>query len=765
MGLKPSPYGTQIPFEEKDYKVVGTNPSVRPDATDKVTGKARYAADINLPGQLIGKVLRSPHAHARILSIDTSKAEALPGVKAVVTRDDFADMPILHAAAGEIMINFRDVTRTMMAREKVLFDGHPLAAVAATSETIAKKALKLIKVDYEVLPHVIDVVEAMKPDAPILHEDQFTKGIEPKPDKPSNIAMQLRSKIGDIDDGFKQADLIIEREFNTKAAHQGYIEPMNVTAHWNNDSRVHIWISTQGPFQIREETAKALDLRTSQIKVTPMEIGGGFGGKFPLYQEPVAVMLSQKSGKPVKIIMTRKEVFEGTGPTSGSYIKCKIGATKEGKIIAAEGYLAYEAGAYPGSPVEAGGKCMFACYDIPNVVVEGIDVVVNKPKTAAYRAPGATNSTLATETIVDEIAKKLSIDPIDFRLMNASKEGTRRADGPKFPKIGCTELLEAMKNHPHWNSPIDGENVGRGIAVGFWFNGGGPSNCSIGVNQDGTINLVEGSPDIGGSRASIAMQAAEVLSIDYKDVYPSVTHTDNLGYSGGTGGSRTTFATGWAAIEAARDVKQQMIARAAKIWGIKEQDIELKNGVFISNSDSELKLSFKELASMLIDTGGPITGKGNISPTGVGGSFAGNIVDIKLDDETGKIDIVRFTAFQDAGKAIHPSYVEGQMQGGSVQGIGWAINEEYFYDKDGDLKNPTFLDYRMPTTLDLPMIDTVIVEVANPGHPYGVRGVGETNIVPPPAAIANALYDVSGIRMNVLPMSPAVVMKSLLNDS
>ena len=297
-----------------------------------------------------------------------------------------------------------------------------------------------------------------------------------------------------------------------------------------------------------------------------MEIGGGFGGKFPLYQEPVAVLLSQKSGKPVKIIMTRKEVFEGTGPTSGSYVKCKIGATKEGKIIAAEGYLAYEAGAYPGSPVEAGGKCMFACYDIPNVLVEGIDVVVNKPKTAAYRAPGATNSTLATETIIDEIAKKLSLDPIELRLMNASKEGTRRADGPKFPKIGCIELLEAMKNHPHWNSPIEEKNMGRGIAIGFWFNGGGPSNCSIGVNQDGTINLVEGSPDIGGSRASIAMQAAEVLGLNPKDVYPSVTHTDNLGYSGGTGGSRVTFATGWAAFEAARDVKQQMIARAAKIW-------------------------------------------------------------------------------------------------------------------------------------------------------------------------------------------------------
>ena len=737
------------------FDVIGSRP-IRHDGSDKVTGLARYGADIYPTNYIHAKVLRSPYAHAKIISIDISEAEKLDGVISIVTHDDFPESKTK---------DLKYLRENSLAKDKVLYVGHAIVGVAANSIHIAEEALELIKVEYEIIDPVMTAPFGSTDESSILHDDLRTDLFGEQKDGLTNIASRFKHEIGDTQKAFEKSDIIIEKEFNTATVHQGYIEPMNVTAHWNNDSRVHIWISTQGPFQIREETARALGMRTSQIKVTPMEIGGGFGGKFPLYQEPVAVLLSQKSGKPVKIIMTRKEVFEGTGPTSGSYVKCKIGATKEGKIIAAEGYLAYEAGAYPGSPVEAGGKCMFACYDIPNVLVEGIDVVVNKPKTAAYRAPGATNSTLATETIIDEIAKKLSLDPIELRLMNASKEGTRRADGPKFPKIGCIELLEAMKNHPHWNSPIEEKNMGRGIAIGFWFNGGGPSNCSIGVNQDGTINLVEGSPDIGGSRASIAMQAAEVLGLNSKDVYPSVTHTDNLGYSGGTGGSRVTFATGWAAIEAARDVKQQMIARAAKIWGIEEEDIELKDGVFVSNSDSELQLSFKELASMLIDTGGPITGKGSISPTGVGGSFAGNIVDVKLDDETGKIDIVRFTAFQDAGKAIHPSYVEGQMQGGSVQGIGWALNEEYFYDNNGDLKNSTFLDYRMPTSLDLPMIDTVIIEVANPGHPYGVRGVGEANIIPPPAAIANALYDASGIRINALPMSPVAVMGNLLNNS
>ena len=745
---------SNIVLSNKSFNTVGSRP-IRPDGSDKVTGIARYGADVFPSNYIHGKILRSPHAHAKIKSINLKQAEKLPGVIAVVTNKDFPD---------SVDISDKYLRNNSLAKDKVLYVGHAIAGVAAINPHIADEAINLIDVEYEILDPVLDAPFGASDESPKLHNDLKTDLFGEKQDGKTNIASKFKHSIGDTQKGFEQSDIIIEKEFNTATVHQGYIEPMNVTAHWNNDSRIHIWISTQGPFQVREVTAKALGIRTSQIKVTPMEIGGGFGGKFPLYQEPVACLLSKKAGKPVKIIMTRKEVFEGTGPTSGSNVWCKIGSTKEGKIIAAEGFLSYEAGAYPGSPVEAGGKCMFASYDIPNVSIEGIDVVVNKPKVAAYRAPGATNATFATETIIDEIASELNIDPIDFRLINASKEGTRRADGPKYPKIGAVEMLNAMKNHDHWKSPVEGNNVGRGIAIGFWFNGGNRSTCTIGVNPDGTIILVEGSPDIGGSRASIAMQAAEILNLDYHDVYPSVSDTDSIGYSDGTGGSRTTFATGWAAIEASKDVLSQMIERAAKIWGIKSKDVKYIERNFISKSDPELKISFKELAGRLADTGGPITGKGTVSPSGVGGSFCGNIVDVKVDEDTGKVDIIRFTAFQDAGKAIHPSYVEGQIQGGSAQGIGWALNEEYFYDKSGDLKNSSFLDYRMPTSLDLPMIDTVIVEVANPGHPFGVRGVGEANIVPPPAAIANAIYNSSGIRMNVLPMSPMAVLNSIEND-
>jgi CO/xanthine dehydrogenase Mo-binding subunit len=299
------------------------------------------------------------------------------------------------------------------------------------------------------------------------------------------------------------------------------------------------------------------------------------------------------------------------------------------------------------------------------------------------------------------------------------------------------------------------------VANGFWFNIGMQSSCSIGVNSDGTITLVEGSTDIGGTRASLAMQAAEVLGIPAEDVHPSVGDTDSVGYTFLTGGSRTTFASGWAAYEAAQDIKQKMIDRAASIWDVSAADVELVDGVFQHKSEPELKTSFKDLAGQLNRTGGPVSSQVSVDPKGAGGAFSTHIADVEVDPDTGKVTVLRFTAVQDAGKAIHPSYVEGQMQGGAVQGIGWALNEEYFMSDQGSMVNSSFLDYRMPTSLDLPMIDTVIVEVANPGHPFGVRGVGEVPIVPPMAAIANAISDAIGTRMEHLPMSPGAILEAL----
>ena len=762
---------SNVVLSTQEYNVVGTRP-IRHDGLDKVTGRARYGADINLPGLLFGKMLRSPHPHARIKSIDASRALALPGVRAVVTS---ADLP---QPAGRLadqtegaMVNPKWLSNNTLAGDKALYRGHAVAAVAATSQHIAEQALALIDVDYEVLPFVTDVLDSMKEDAPLLHErlaNVSDPNIRPgglrsddDTSKSSNVANHFVFELGDLDKGFSEADLIVEREFRTQSVHQGYIETHTATASWGEDGNLTIWCSSQGQFNIRDQTALLLGIPVSNIRVIPMEIGGGFGGKTLVYLEPIASLLSKKTGQPVKVSMSRTEVFEGTGPTSGSYMKIKMGVNKEGRITAADATLVYEAGAYPGSPVNPGAQCMLGPYDIENGRVAAYDVLLNKPKTAAYRAPGAPAAAFAAETVIDEICEKLEIDPLEFRTINGAKEGTRRISGPRFPRIGYLETLEAAKNHEHYRTPLEGKNRGRGVASGFWFNGGGPASATASVNSDGTVSLVEGSPDIGGTRAAIAMQLAEVLGIAAEDVRPNVGDTDSIGWTSMTGGSGVAFKTGWAAYEAALDVKQQLIQRAAKIWDVPEGDVQFEAAVVSHKSDPELRLTFKQLAARLTATGGPIVGRGNVSPAGVGSAFAVNIVDVEVDPETGKVQILRYTALQDAGKAVHPSYVEGQMQGGVVQGIGWALNEEYYFNEQGQMANSSFLDYRMPTSLDLPMIDTVIVEVANPGHPYGVRGVGEIPLVPPMAAVANAIHNAVGIRMDNLPMSPGKVLETL----
>ncbi len=556
--------------------------------------------------------------------------------------------------------------------------------------------------------------------------------------------------------------MVIEQEFHTATVHQGYIEPHNATAMYNPDGNLTIWCSTQGAFTVRAQVAELLAIPVSRIRVVPMEIGGGFGGKIRVYVEPVAALLSKKTGRPVKVLMNRTEVFEGTGPTPGSYLRVKVGADARGRLTAAQAYLAYEAGAFPGSPVGAGAMCVFSCYDIPNVHIDGYDVVVNKPATSAYRAPGATNAAFAVETVVDEICEKLKIDPLDFRIRNGAKEGTRRADGPVFPRVGMIETAEAAKATEHYRSPLTGPNRGRGVASGFWFNCGLKSSATASVNADGTVSLVEGSTDIGGTRTSIAMQLAEALGIRAEDVRPVVGDTDQVGYNDVTGGSRVTFASGWAAYEAAQDIKRQLIARAAQLWEVQPDDVAYEAGVLHSRTESSKRMTFKELAGRLHATGGTVAGRASVDPPGAGGAFSTQICDVEVDPDTGKVTILRWTTLQDAGRAVHPSYVEGQMQGGTVQGIGWGLNEEYVYNDKGEMTNASFLDYRMPTSLDLPMIETVIVEVPNPGHPYGVRGVGEVPIVPPPAALANAIYRAAGVRMRVLPMSPGRVARAIL---
>lgn len=762
---------SNVVLSNEEFNVVGKRP-IRHDGNDKVTGRARYSADMTLPRLLHGKILRSPHAHARIKAIDPTRALALSGVKAVVTSADFAQPSGKVADLGEgAMANPKWISNNCMAAEKALYKGHAVAAVAATSLQVAEEALALIDVDYEVLPAVTDIIEAMKDDAPVLHErlansqnvDIRPGGLRDDDDagRATNISNHFVFELGDAEKGFKEADIIVEREYRTATVHQGYIEPHSATAMWGEDGKLTVWCSSQGHFQIRDLTSLVLGIPVSQIKVVPMEIGGGFGGKTVIYLEPVAAALSKKAGRPVKISMARPEVFEATGPTSGSFIRVKIGANKEGMITAADVTMMYEAGGFPGSPIVQACQCVLTPYEVANGRIEGYDVVVNKPKAAAYRAPGVPAAAFATESVIDEICEKLGMDPLEFRVKNGTQEGSRRIPGPVLQTVGYQETLAAAMQTDHYKSTLEGPNRGRGVAAGFWFNGTGPACATASVNGDGTVSLTEGSPDIGGGRASMAMQMAEVLGIPAEDVHPSVGDTDAVGYTSLTAGSGATFKSGWASYEAAHDIKQQMIERSARIWEIDVKDVEFKEGVASHKSDPELKLNFKQIAARLNSTGGPIVGRGNVNPAGVGNAFAVHIVDVEVDPDTGKVDILRYTALQDVGKAVHPSYVEGQLQGGVAQGIGWALNEEYVYNDSGEMSNSSFLDYRMPTSLDLPMIDTVIVEVANPGHPFGVRGVGEVCIVPPMGAVANAIHNAAGVRMDVLPMSPANVLEAL----
>jgi CO/xanthine dehydrogenase Mo-binding subunit len=748
--------------ENKKYKVIGTRP-IRHDGYDKVTGRAQYGGDLKLPGMLTGAVLRSPHAHAKIIKIDTSGADKMDGVFATMTSEDLPRLSDAVRGNSEESGTEKHLSENVMAFNKVLYKGHVVAAVAAKDQNTALEALKRIKVDYEILDSVVNVDQAMDPNAPIIHEDLIGDHLGKKISN-TNVSAHVLHNIGDVDKAFNEADFIVEKEINLQTVHQGYIEPHNATAVWDEEDRVKVWTSTQGSFSARDSISKILNLEASRIRVTPMEIGGAFGGKIPVYLEPVAAILSKKTRRPVKAIMTRTDVFDATGPGPGGKVKVKIGIDAKGKITAGYADIRLEAGAYPEAFIEAAAKCVFSCYEIPSMRIDAYDVLVNKASSAPYRAPGSPQVAFATETVIDEICIQKNIDSIDFRLLNVAKKGTRTALGPKYRTIGLEECLIAAKNSDHWKTEIiPNKNVkkkrGRGIASGYWFNIGEKSSVNLSLNTDGIVALTEGSTDIGGSRASIAMQAAEVLGVPAEDIRPSVVDTDSIGHTDVTGGSRTTYATGYAAYKAAYNLIEEIITKTSLIWDISKDEIEYSNGVVKSKTDSALKMNLKEFADS--NPFGPAVSTASVDLEEAGGGFAVHIVDLEIDEETGKTDVIDYTTIQDVGKAIHPSYVEGQMQGGAAQGIGWALNEEYFMSQDGIMLNSSYLDYRMPISLDLPMINTIMVEVPSEEHPFGVRGVGEPPICPPIPAIGNAIKNAIDIRLLDTPMKPSKIIEAL----
>jgi len=735
------------PADDKpDYKYVGTRP-IRHDGYDKVIGKARFAADLNLTGQLHAAFVRSPHAHAHVVSIDPSAAEAMPGVRAVITGDDF---PMLDAAHAEF-----DTAVNIMARDTVLYNGHPVAAVAATTKAEAEAAAAAIEVAYEPLPAVLSIDDSMAEGAPLANHTNQTK-FQP-PGDPSNLSTITSLERGDTEAAMAAADVVVERTFDCAHVHQGYIEPHACVADTGPDGRTDIWCSSQGHFRVRAITADVLGWDKSRVKVVPAEIGGGFGGKTTVYLEPVAARLSEKAGRPVKIVMSREEVLRATGPAPSAKLRIKIGATADGELTAIDGWMAYGVGGF-GDMAGLIGAMSVASYKFENLKLESYTALTNTPKTAAYRAPSAPHAAFGIESVIDEIAQRLDIDPIEIRLRNAAVEGDLTAMGMPHPRIGLVECLEAMRDSDHYRSePAAG--AARGLAVGFWFNIGEESSATVNLNEDGTATVVTGSPDIGGSRASMALMAAETLGIDVYSITPVVADTESVGFTDVTEGSRATFATGKAVVQACEDLIGQLRGRAASIMGVEVDDVAWVDGEAKAEGKDPLPLA--AITAQAKRTGGPLTATASLNAAGAGPSFAVHCADVVVDDETGEVEILRYTAVQDAGTAIHPSYVEGQFQGGTAQGIGWALNEEYVFTSDGALDNASFLDYRIPVASDLPMIETIIVEVPNPSHPYGVRGVGETGIVPPMATIGNAIDRATGVRMTSLPMSPPKLLAAI----
>jgi CO/xanthine dehydrogenase Mo-binding subunit len=558
---------------------------------------------------------------------------------------------------------------------------------------------------------------------------------------------------------------VIERSFTTRPVHQGYIEPHACLISVGADNKTVIWSSSQGQFMVRAMTSLLTGIQQSDIRAIPAEIGGGFGGKTIVYLEPLATLLSKKSGKPVKMVMTREEVMRASGPTSGAKMTVKIGAKKDGTIVAMQGTFWLQAGAFPGSPIRGAAGCSFSPYECPNILSVGYDVCSNRSKVAAYRAPGAPIGAYGVECVLDEVAEALKLDPLQFRLKNGAKQGTKAAHGPVYPRIGYLETVQAALDSEHYKTPLPkGKLQGRGVASGFWFNAGGESSAQVNITEDGNVVVTTGHPDIGGSRAAIANICAELLGIDYRRVSVIIGDTQTVGFSNLTGGSRVLFASAMVVTESTETVIKTLCQRAAKIWEIEPDAVKWEGGAAHpagANAGKFEPLTLKELAEKAPAMGGPIGHQAQVNTQGAEGGFGTHICDVEVDVDLGIVRVIRYTAVQDVGRAVHPSYVEGQLQGGVAQGIGWAFNEEYIYTKDGKVDNPGFLDYRMPVCSDLPMLDCILVEVPNPKHPQGVKGVGEVPLVPVMAAVANAVYNALGKRYYALPMSPPKVLEGL----
>ena len=750
-----------------DFEFVG-KPTPMIDGPAKVTGNLKYTGDLKLPGMLHARFVLSSYAHANISGIDAEAALALPGVKRVLTASDLPELAPSSRA------------RLMLARERVIFVGQPIAVVLADDPAAAADGAELVDVDYEPLAAATTFEAALADDAPLVWPHGIPTGAgdeaahgadaggesDDDDEEASNIAGATKIERGDVAGALARADVIVERVFETPMVHQSSIETQGWVAQPNPiNGGMTMWGSIQSPFGVRLDIAEVLGVPESDVTVYGMPVGGAFGAKFGLYEGLIALIAATVSA-PVSLILTRGEELLTTNPAPALRLEAKLGFSGAGDLLAMTANVTADTGIYPSG---LGGFAAFQFanfYPCDNVRLESTNVVTFKQSVGAYRAPTSPTAFMAVETLFDEAAARLGMDPIALRLRNAAVAGDAMPDETEFPNIGMVQTLEAAQEHPLWRNRDESRQAGRGvgIAIGGWMGGLEPGAAACKLNRDGVLQVQIGTADLSGTPTSFAMLAAEAYGVDPDQVRFVYSDTDSAPYGGGVGGSKTLYTLGKAVIRAAEDARQQTLAIAAEEFEVAAEDLEIVDGKVQVRGFPERAISLGQLAGKTMTFGGqyaPVYGNGRQAITDRAPSFSAQIAEVEVDEETGEVNLVNLAVVQDVGKAINPLAVEGQMQGGAVQGVGWALLEEMRYDDDGQLLTGSWMDYAMPDAMQAAPIATQIVEVPSESGPFGARGVGEPPVIPTVAAIANAVADATGVRISQTPMTPPRVLEAL----
>jgi CO/xanthine dehydrogenase Mo-binding subunit len=735
------------------YRVIG-HPTPRVDGPDKVTGKALYTADVHLPGTLWGKVIRSPFPHALITRLDTTSAKDIPGVHAILTGDDVRG----------VLYGRRLIDVPVLAQGRVRFVGEPVAAVAAVDQDTAQEALDLIEVEYQELPAVFLPLEALKEDAPILHPEVNSYEGLPKPqENPSNAFVRDTWGKGDLEEGFQQAEVIVENTFHTPPVHHAYLEPHCCLVWIDKNSRIQIWAPNKVPYMLRRQIAQALNIPEGRILVNHAHIGGDFGGKGSPMSIPLCYFLALHSGRPVKMVMDYVEEFTAGNPRHGSVVQLKSGVKRDGTLVASQVKVIFNSGAYggfkPGSKVNlTGPEHAINSYRVPHLSVETMRVYTNTVPCGFMRAPGAPQVAFAWESHLDMISRQMEIDPLEFRLRNLIRQGEKTSTDIRYKTVKAKETLMLAADYAQYQAPKP-SNIGRGMAISERGIHGGESHAKVTLNLDGSVTVHTPVFEQGSGTYTVLRQVvAEEMGLSPELVQILIWDTDAIPFDAGIGGSRAVRMSTVAVHEGVRKARQELFRLAEEILGWPKEHLVLE-GRHIMDKARQERIQWSDL---LLRAGQPICALGSHTdqehaPTT---SFTAQVAEVSVDIETGQVKLLKLTNAQDVGTIINPTGHIGQIYGGAMQGIGYALMEELQME-EGHVINPSFGDYKIPSIEDIPEMTVAFLRSGVGTGPYRVKSIGESTIVPVAAAIANAVHDAVGVRITELPITAEKVYRAL----